>query len=242
MREFSIGVPQDLEPVLTAGDVARLGSIGRRKVLRRGTVIYRQGEAATHVFVLRAGTVQSLLVGAIGHESLLRIHLPGSVLGLTALASAPWRDATAKAVEDVELDMIERERLEAMLRCEPQLALRLIRLLVDRMRDFHFRVGDLQAQSVEQRLACALLSLSRHDGQGDPFQPPAVRLTHQELAQLVNTSRQTVSMMLSRFAEAGLVARRGRLTVLTNVSGLEAILPAASQGKGDGPTRGMSAG
>lgn len=227
MREYSIGVPQDLEPVLKKEHVRLLEAIGMRKAVRRGDVIYRQGEPAGHVFLLIRGTVQSVLLSSAGQESLLRIHLPGSILGLTALATVPWRDATARAADAVELGVIGKERLIELLRTEPDLSLLLIRLLVDRMRDFHFRVGDLHAQTVEQRVARALLSLSQADGAAPCAGSRSIGLTHQELAHLVNASRQTVSMVLSRFAEAGLVVRRGRLTVLADVAKLEAMLPEA---------------
>lgn len=225
MREYSIGVPQDLEPVLGGEHVRRLEAIGRRRTVRRGDVIYRQGEPAAHVFLLIGGTVQSVLLSSAGQESLLRIHLPGSILGLTALASVPWRDATARAADDAELGVIERERLKQTLREDPELALLLIRLLVDRMRDFHFRVGDLNAQPVEHRLARALLTLSQGEEPGAGAGVRSIRLTHQELAHLVNASRQTVSAVLSRFAEAGLIERRGRVTVLADAARLEATLP-----------------
>lgn len=234
MREYSIGLPQDLEPVLTAGHTARLAAIGRRRCLTRGEIVYRQGEAAAHVFLLAAGTAQSFLINSAGQESLLRIHLPGSILGLTALATVPWRDASARAVADVELVAIERDRLQELLRSEPELSLRVIRLLVDRMRDFHFRVGELQALSVEQRLARVLLAVSRQDGPPDLRASRSVGLTHQELAHLVNASRQTVSTTLSRFAELGHVARRGRSTVLVDIAGLAALLPEGPQPRQSG--------
>jgi len=235
MREYSIGVPQDLEPVLTEEHVGLLAGIGRPKRLGRGELVYRQGEAAGHVYLLLKGTAQSYLLNARGQESLLRIHLPGSILGLTALATVPWRDASARAVAEVELAVIERERLKQLIAREHGLALRLIQLLVDRMRDFHFRVGDMQAQTVEQRLTRVLLSVSRSDGAGRPASVRSVALTHQELAHLVNASRQSVSAILSRFADAGYVERRGRLTVLKNVPGLQTLLPGAA-----GPAEALS--
>ncbi len=205
-------------------DIERLVRAGRPCSLSRNQVLYRQGEIASHVYLLRAGQVQSFLINSLGQEALLRIHLPGSILGLTALATVPVRDASAKAVEPSEVSMIGRDDFLALIRDEMEIGLRLIRLLVDRMRDFHSRVGDLQAQSVEQRLARVLLSICRRDPSGTaPDSMAGISLSHQDLAHLVNSRRQTITGILGRFAEAGYIAKRGRRIFLTDIKGLRKL-------------------
>lgn len=224
MREYSIGIEQDLDPILLPEDIKHLVRAGRPFLLSRNQVLYRQGEAASHVYLLRTGLVQSFLINSLGHEALLRIHLPGSILGLTTLATVPIRDASAKAAEPSEVCMIDRDDFLALVRSEMEIGVRLIRLLVDRMRDFHSRVGDLQAQSVEQRLARVLLSICRRDPSGMTPDPMAgISLSHQDLAHLVNSRRQTITGILGRFAEAGYIAKRGRRILLTGIEGLRKL-------------------
>ena len=226
MREYSIGVSQDLAPILTAAQVQLLIGTGRITSFARNQVLYRQGEPADHVYLLLDGVVQSLLVSSAGHDSLLRIHLPGSILGLTALGTVHWRDASAKAVEPATVAKIRRRDLEALIARDPELGLRIIRLLVDRMRDFHFRVGELQSQSVEQRLARVLLAIcQRAEGGTNPDGMAGVSLTHQDLAHLVNSRRQTVSAILGQFAQAGYITKKGRRLQLTDIRGLAALVP-----------------
>jgi CRP-like cAMP-binding protein len=226
MREYSIGIYQDLAPILTAGEVDLLLGIGRMTSFARNQVLYRQGEPADHVYLLLDGVVQSLLVNTGGHESLLRIHLPGSILGLTALGTVPWRDASAKAVEPATVSKVKRQDMERLMAGDAELSLRIIRLLVDRMRDFHFRVGELQSQSVEQRLARVLLAIcQREQGGINPDGLAGLSLTHQDLAHLVNARRQTVSAILSQFAEAGYIAKRKRRLQLKNIKALAALVP-----------------
>ena len=226
MREYSIGISQDLAPVLSTEQVELLLGTGRLKSFARNQMLYRQGEPAEHVFLLLDGIVQSLLVSSAGHESLLRIHLPGSILGLTALGTVVWRDASAKAVEPVTVAAILRQDMQRLIRNNAELGLRLIRLLVDRMRDFHFRVGELHSQTVEQRLARVLLAIcQREQGGTNPDGMAGVSLTHQDLAHLVNSRRQTVSTILSQFAEAGYIARKGRRLQLTNIKALANLIP-----------------
>src|SRR5690606_4665551 len=104
----------------------------------------------------------------------------------------------------------------------PALALKLITMLVDRLSDLHFRIGELQTQGVQQRLAYVLLSLSRSDpAEDDPEESADINLTHEELSQMINTRRQTVTSALSRLAGQGLVASSNRLVRVLDRAGLE---------------------
>ncbi len=226
MRELSIGVIEDLTPNLAPGQVDQLCQAGTRITYGRGEVIYRQGEPARHIFLLLDGEAQSTLLNFAGNETLLRIHLPGSILGLTALASVPWRDATAKAIQPSLLAKVSAEQVKELILADPGLGLSLIHLLVDRMRDFHFRVGELQALSVEQRLARVLLAVSRREREvetGD--QRPEIHLTHEELAQLVGSRRQTITGILGRFMQAGYISKAGRRLYIDDVDGLTNLMP-----------------
>lgn len=226
MRELSIGVLEELTPTLDPAHVEKLCRRGTELTFERNELIYRQGEPAEHIFLLLQGQTQSTLLSSSGLETLLRIHLPGSVLGLTSLATVPWRDASAKAIERSVLSRIPRDDVKDVILSDQTLGLCLIQLLVDRMRDFHFRVGDLQAQNVEQRLARVLLAVSRRaPGTTHPAQKPEVELTHEELAQLVNSRRQTVTSVLGRFAQAGLISKSGRRLLIEDVTGLASIMP-----------------
>jgi CRP-like cAMP-binding protein len=225
MREYSIGISQDLAPVIAPEHVDLLLRAGKIASYRTGALLYRQGEPAENVYLLLDGLVQSLLLNSAGHESLLRIHLPGSVLGITALGTVPWRDASAKAVEPATVVVVPRAEMERLIAAHPDLAIRLIRLLVDRMRDFHFRVAELQSQSVEQRLARVLLAICQRDQGGlHPDGLAGVSLTHQDLAHLVNSRRQTISAILGQFADAGYIAKKGRRLQLLDIAALTALV------------------
>lgn len=226
MRELSIGIIEDLTPSLAPAQADLLSRVATRMAYGRGEVIYRQGEPARHIYLLLEGEAQSALLNFAGNETLLRIHLPGSILGLTALASVPWRDATAKAIQPTLLAKVSSDRVRELILSDPGLGLSLIQLLVDRMRDFHFRVGDLQALSVEQRLARVLLAVSRREREietGDLR--PEIHLTHEELAQLVGSRRQTITGILGRFMQAGYISKAGRRLYIEDVCGLMGLMP-----------------
>ncbi len=221
MREYSIGIAQGLGPNLPPKQINRLAEAGRKIRFEKNQIIYRQGEQAANTYLLTSGRVNTFLVNSKGQESLLRIHLPGSVLGLTALATRHVRDASAVAVEASEAVEITRKSFLALLRSDPGLGQHFIKLLLDRMSDFHYRVGELLSQTVEQRLSTALLALSQPDSShGRKAGTEMVILTHEQLAHLLNTRRPTVSAILGRFTDAGLISRSGRGIAVTDREGL----------------------
>jgi len=226
LREYSLHMDLSLDSALPPAHLAQLAAAGPIRDLVRGDLIYGQSEAAEHVYLLIHGGAKTFLINSSAQEALLRIHLPGSLLGLTALTSARLRDASAIAIEPSRVVVIRREVITRMIRSDAELGLFVIQLLLDRMSDFHLRVGELQANRVEQRLARALLSLSRPDPDTDqPSRHVGIALTHEELAQMINTRRQTVTAALNRFAELGLLKRIDRRLMVTDRTGLACLLP-----------------
>jgi CRP-like cAMP-binding protein len=229
MREYSIGIAQSLGPNLPPEQIRQLGDAGRELRFEKDQIIYRQGEPAETTYLLTSGRANTFLVSSEGQESLLRIHLPGSVLGLTALATRHIRDASAVAVEASVAIEITRESFQELLQSDPALGEYFITLLLDRMSDFHYRVGEFLSQTVEQRLSTALLVLSQPDGSTDrQASPEAVILTHEQLAHLINTRRPTVSAILSRFAGASLISKSGRGIVVNDRDGLARLANGAA--------------
>ena len=224
MREYSIGIAQGLGPNLPPEHIKRLAEAGREIQFAKDEIIFRQGETAANMYLLTSGRANTFLVSSKGQESLLRIHLPGSVLGLTALATRHVRDASAAAVEASEAIEITRESFQKLLRANPGLGEYFIKLLLDRMSDFHYRVGELLSQTIEQRLSTALLALSQPDTSPGPNAAGgSVLLTHEQLAHLINTRRPTVSAILGKLASAGLISRSGRGIVVIDREGLARI-------------------
>ncbi len=230
MREYSIGAPLGLEAVIPADLIEHLVKAGRQRAFEKNETIYRQGESADHIYLLLSGRAKTVLVAPNGQEALLRIHLPRNILGLTALASDPVRDADAIAVEAIETAALTRDELRALMREDPRLAEHLIELLVNRMTDFHFRVGEMMGQSVEQRLARALLALSEPDpSASEEPRRGVVTLTHEELASLLNTRRPTITAAVNRLAESGLIRKSGRRLSVVDPDGLSALYKGAEE-------------
>lgn len=226
MREHSFGVGAGLEQVLPPTQLQRLSDAGTPGQRKRGECVFHQGDPAEAVLVLLAGKVKMTLVNAAGQEILIRIHLPGSLLGLTALGSRQVRELTATALEEIAFTAIPRQRFIDLMESDATLGLFLSRLLIDRLTSLHYRLGEEPGMTVEQRLAHALIVLARPD-ETETIDVPqlSVALTHEELASIVNARRQTVTETLGRFVKAGYIRMHKRQIVIARADGLASLLP-----------------
>jgi len=222
MREYALRLGLDLGSTLSPPEIELVRAVGTATQFERGAILARQESPATHLHFLLSGAVKTCQAHASGGESVLRIHLAGSIIGLSSLTSRGRWDATSVALKASRTIRIPKAVFIRLLEDRPALALKLVTLLVDRLSDLHFRIGELQTQGVQQRLAYVLLSLSRSDPiEDDPEAAADIHLTHEELSQMINTRRQTVTSALSRLADEGLVESSNRLVRVRNRAGLE---------------------
>jgi len=227
MREYALRLGIDLGSSLSPAEIGLIASAGTERYVDSETIILRQDEPADCLHYLLSGTVKTFQTHASGQESVLRIHLPGSIIGLSCLTSRGVWDATSITLKPSHLLKLTKTSFLKLLGENPSLSIKLLRLVVDRLSDLHFRIGELQTQTVEQRLAYALLSLSRNDPNKPARQERAgIFLTHEELAQMINTRRQTVTSTLRRFAEMGLIKRSARSIDVISPTGLAKLFEA----------------
>jgi CRP-like cAMP-binding protein len=222
MREYAIGTDQDLRSALSAENMRKLVARGVERKFERGECLFHQGDRGDGVLLLLDGRVKVCLIGCSGQKTILRIHLPGSLIGMSALGALQVRDATATALETVTTVELTLADMQAVLLEDSALGLRVMRMLLDRLADLHSRLADLQAASVDQRLARVLLAL----GQRDPIAAatPTISLTHEDLSNMVGARRPTVTSALSRFVHDGLIEKCGRNIVVRDPERLTRLL------------------
>jgi len=224
MREYALRMGIDLGSSLSQDEAMLLASVGIERFVDSDTIILRQDDPADCIHYLVSGTIKTFQTHACGQESVLRIHLPGSIIGLSCLTSRGHWDASSISLKPCRLLRLSKTSFLKLLEENSSLGIKLLRLVVDRLSDLHFRIGELQTQTVEQRLAYALLSLSRSDPNKSSCQQRiGISLTHEELAQLINTRRQTVTSTLARFAESGFITRSSRSIDVISPSGLQKL-------------------
>ncbi len=220
MRELSLGTDIGIDPTLGPEEVARLTKAGTVVSMPRGDHVYHQGDPAGDVWFMSEGRAKAVLFDPEGQSTVLRLHLSGSLLGLSALGSDPVREADAVITETARLVRIPLRAFEDLMAAHPDLARRVTGLLVNRLRDFHHRLGSFAGLPVRNRVARTLLALARAESSA------TLRITHEELAGLTLARRPTVSAVLARLATEGCLRQEGRTVVVTDP---DALAHAAAQ-------------
>jgi CRP-like cAMP-binding protein len=184
---------------------------------RESAVIVPQSAAGDQLLVICSGRVKVGMSNNKGREVTLAVLRPGDVIGEMSVIDGSSRSAEVVALSDVALLSLPREEFLAHLRRSPQTALNLLGEMAQRLRRANENIGSLALQDVEVRLVRMLARLAHDEGTLNPDGSLILRRrpTQQELANMIGSSRETVSRTLAAMARQGLTMTRGRSLLLT---------------------------
>ena len=192
--------------------------------LKPGSVLFRQDDPARALYVLRTGRLRVAELTPEGHEVLLRFIEPGHAVGLMAALEGTAYPATVGAAEESRVLSWGRDAIERLMEHHPRLARNAMRLMVGRIRELQQRVVELATERVEQRVARTILRLVRQAGRRtDEGVLLDMALSRQDLAALTGTTLFTVSRVLNRWQELGVVAIGRQRIVLRRPHDLVAL-------------------
>ncbi|WP_414689789.1 Crp/Fnr family transcriptional regulator [Nocardioides sp.] len=216
-----MGVDNDVlrqAPLFSALDdesMAALHASMSETKLRRGDVLFHEGDSGDKLYVVLDGKVKLGRTSSDGRENLLAIMGPGQMFGELSLFDPGPRSATVTAVTDATFASLSHEDLLKWLDGRPVVARGLLAQLAGRLRKANDVVADLVFSDVPGRVAKALLDLADRFGRtADDGVHVHHDLTQEELAQLVGASRETVNKALADFAQRGWIKLEARAVVL----------------------------
>ncbi|MFO0574025.1 MAG: Crp/Fnr family transcriptional regulator [Polyangia bacterium] len=184
---------------------------------REGAVLVPQNAPGDQLLVIGSGRVKVAMYSDKGREVTLAVLRPGDVIGEMSVIDGASRSAAVVALSDVSLLSLPRDEFLLHLRRSPQTALNLLGEMAQRLRRANDNIVSLALQDVEVRLVKTLARLARDEGSINPDGSLILRRrpTQQELANMVGSSRETVSRTLAAMARQGLTVTRGRSLLLT---------------------------
>ena len=186
--------------------------------LRRGEVLFREGDSGDKLYIVTDGKVKLGRTSSDGRENLLAILGPGQMFGELALFDPGPRSATVTAVTEAHFLSLSHEDMLRWLSGRPAVALGLLTQLASRLRKTNDAVADLVFSDVPGRVAKALLDLADRFGRtADDGVHVHHDLTQEELAQLVGASRETVNKALADFTSRGWLRLEPRSVVILDV-------------------------
>ncbi len=183
--------------------------------LRRGEVLFHEGDTGDKLYIVAEGKVKLGRTSSDGRENLLAILGPGQMFGELSLFDPGPRSATVTAVTDVAFYSLSHHDLQRWLDGRPDVANGLLSQLASRLRRANDVVSDLVFSDVPGRVAKALLDLADRFGRtAEDGIHVHHDLTQEELAQLVGASRETVNKALADFASRGWLRLEPRSVVI----------------------------
>ena len=198
-------------------DLENIAAITVVKSLEKGGYLFHEGDPASGFYVIQRGAVNVHRVTAAGKEQVIHVFRTGDSFAEVALAAPTGYPADARALENTQVLLIQKDGILALVRRQPELALRMLGSMSSHLRVLVGQIEDLTVKDVETRLANWLVKRCPNP-QGEV--PVKIELTTNKrvLAAELGTVSETFSRTLAKFREQKLIVVKGRVvTVLSPV-------------------------
>jgi len=196
--------------------IAELAALAIERSFHAGEFIFWDGDAPDWFYMIAEGRVKVSKLSSLGKEFVIAFFEPGEMFGEVAVFGNKSYPASAQAVAESRVLGIRKDDLLSFIACRPELALRIINVLGERLRDAQSRLRDFAGERVEQRLARTLLMLSSKLGLTLPF-------TRQELADMAGTTTETAIRVMSHFRDEGIIRSVRGKTIIVDEAKLRSL-------------------
>ena len=193
---------------LSEREISELATLVTEHTFHAGEFAFFEDDKPEWFFIVVSGRIKALKHSSSGKEFIIAFLGPGEMLGELAVFENKPYPASAQAVTETTLLVMKREDFIRFLTRHPEIALRIITALGERLRTAQGRLRDLAGERAEQRLTRILIMLSSRLGNNLPF-------TRQEIADMSGLTIETAIRIMSRLREGGIIrSARGRIVIL----------------------------
>lgn len=211
---------------LALTELQQINALIIKREYPKGTILFNKGEKADSLCIVRSGRVKLYDLSADGRQQTIRIMKQGDFFGEFALFKDTIRLFYAEAMDDIGLCLIEKASFTELLAQNTKISFSVIQALVDRLADAEKNVGNLALRSVDQRLASLLYDWVERQGEKTA---KGIRITlglsRAEIANLVGTSRETVSRVFTVMQEEGVLIIDGHKgIIIKDLNRLQALM------------------
>jgi len=191
----------------------------------KGAVLFVEGQAPRGIFMLCKGRVKLSICSTDGKTLILKIAEAGEVLGLSATISGKHYELTAETVDPCQINFVKREDFHRFLKEHGEACLRVAEQLSEKYNTACREIRSLGlSHSAAEKLAKLLLNWIERNGESSKSEPRlTLALTHEEIAQMIGTSRETVTRLFADFKRRQIVQAKGSTMVVRNKAALKAL-------------------
>ena len=181
----------------------------------KSNIILFEEDQGDSLFIIKKGKVKITRLSEEGKEVILSILGEGEFFGEMSLLDGESRSANVIALSDCEVFILKRDNFLSIIKSTPQIAITLLEELAGRIRKSDQQIEYLSLADAENRVAMTILRIAEESG---TFKMGKVTIEElpmqQDMANMSGTSRETISRMLSEFADKGYIERKGKKLVL----------------------------
>jgi CRP/FNR family transcriptional regulator, cyclic AMP receptor protein len=190
--------------------------------LEQEDILYTPKQGAKRLFILKKGRVQLYEVNRDGEEVTLSVIEDGNIFGEMALTGQSLHGLYVRAIEPSTVVTLRREDVEDLIRDTPEVGLRLVRELAERLHDSERRYADIVGKDVPARLATLILTLVDSEGvvSSESYRIPN-HYTHEQLASMIGCKRVAVTRAFRKLEEGGAVVLKDRRIVVKDVDAVK---------------------
>jgi len=195
--------------------------------LEQGDVLYSPQDGPERLFILKKGRVQLYEIGAGGDEITLSVVEDGNVFGEMALTGQRLQEIYVRAISPSTVVPLRREHLEHLIMNKPEVGLRLVLELAERLHDSERRYADIIGKDVPARLATKILTLVDSEGVvGSESYRIQTHYTHEQLGSMIGCKRVAVTRAFRKLEDGGAVELKDRRITVKDFGALRQLAEA----------------
>ncbi|MGB0890759.1 MAG: Crp/Fnr family transcriptional regulator [Flavobacteriaceae bacterium] len=207
---------------LTKDELIRISGCKTSKVIKKGDVLFEEGEHINGVFCIKDGICKVSKMSDNGRDQIINLVRKGDILGERSLINDEVSNLKAIAVNDMQVCFIPKEEILKDLHNNSNFSMDMLKKMASSLKSADDVIVDMAQKTVKQRLAATLISLSQRFDK-DENGAIDINLSREDIANIIGTATESAIRLLSEFKKKKLISLKGKQVFITNIPGLQQI-------------------
>lgn len=207
---------------LTKEELVRISSCKTTLIIKKGDVIFDEGEIVNGVYCVRDGICKLSKLSSNGKDQIVKIVVKGDLLGQRSIVSDEVSNLQATALSDMEVCYIPKSEIISDLQKNPKFSFDVLKEMAKDLREADNIIVNMAQKSVRQRLAETLIYIHKSFGT-NPDGTLSVLLSREDLANIVGTAIESAIRVISQFKKEGLITTIGKRIKIDDLAGLSRV-------------------
>ncbi|MEQ3665630.1 MAG: CRP-like cAMP-binding protein [Olleya marilimosa] len=207
---------------LTREELVRVSACKTGRVVKKGDIIFREGEALNGIYCIREGVCKLTKLSENGKDQVVKLSVKGGMMGQRSLVSNECSNLTAVALNDMQICFIPKQEILDDLQKNVNFSMDLLKRMAQDLRDADDSLVDMAQKTVKQRLAETLLYVkNKFDNDADGYL--ALTLSRDDYASIVGTATESAIRILSQFKKEGIISTKGKQIKIEDEQALKRV-------------------